>query len=97
MTETETFRLLTMRYCNICQLSKCSAVRKLTKHENLQVVPMRHRPTFGFVVVLGEYSSELSLRKKLGYLRNDLIRVDLLNILISGGRSFKPSFTMHIL
>lgn len=73
MTETEMFRLLTMCYCNICQFPKCSAARKLTKHKNLQVVPMRHRPTFGPVVVLGENAPELSLRKKLGYLsKNEL-------------------------
>lgn len=73
MPETEMFRLLTMCNCNICQLPKRGTARKLTKHKNQQVVPMRHRPTFGPVVVLGEYSSELSLRKKLGYLcKNEL-------------------------
>lgn len=73
MAETEMFRLLTMCYCNVCQFSKCTTIRELTKHKNQQVVPMRHRPTFGSVLVLGEYTPELSLRKKLDNLcKNEL-------------------------
>ena len=73
MAETEVFRLLAMCCCNICQFSKRTTIRELTKHKNQQVVPVRHRPTFGSVVVLGEYASELPLRKKLGNLcKNEL-------------------------
>ena len=73
MTETEVFRLLSMCYCYICKFPKRITTSKLAKHKNQQVVPMRHRPTFSSVIVLGEYAPELSLRKKLGYLcKNEL-------------------------
>lgn len=73
MPETEVFRFLGMCNCNICQFPKRITTRKLAKDKNQQVVPMRHRPAFGLVVVLGEYAPELSLRKKLGYLcKNEL-------------------------
>ena len=68
MNETEVFRLLSMCYCYICKFPKRITTSKLAKHKNLQVVPIRHRPTFSSVIVLGEYAPELSLRKKLGYL-----------------------------
>ena len=61
--------------CNrkICKLPKASTAHELTEHQDQQMVPMRHRPTFGSVVVLGEYSPELPLWEELGYLcKNEL-------------------------
>ena len=68
MAESEVFRLLGMGGCYICEFPKASAAHKLTEHQNQQMVPMRHRPAFGPVVVLGEYTPELPLREKLYYL-----------------------------
>ena len=68
MTKSEVFRLLSMGGCYICELPEASAANELTKHQNQQVVPMRHRPALGPVVVLGEYTPELPLRQKLYYL-----------------------------
>jgi hypothetical protein len=62
------FGLLTMCDCNICEFPQVSASNELAKHQNQQMVPVRHGPSFGPVVVLGEYTPELSLRKKLYYL-----------------------------
>jgi hypothetical protein len=62
------FGLPTMGCCYICKLSEAPASHKLAKHQNQQMVPVRHGPSFGPVVVLGEYTPELSLRKKLYYL-----------------------------
>ena len=68
VTKSEVFRLLGMGGCYICEFSKASTAHKLTEHQNQQMVPMRHRPALGPVVVLGEYSPELPLREKLYYL-----------------------------
>ena len=71
--KAEENRLLCMCNRNICKLPKASTAHELTEHQNQQVIPMRHRPTFGSVVVLGEYSPKLPLWEELGYLcKNEL-------------------------
>ena len=68
VAKSEVFRLLGMGGCYICEFPKASTAHKLTEHQNQQMVPMRHRPALGPVVVLGEYSPELPLREELYYL-----------------------------
>ena len=68
VAKAEVFGLLTMCDCNICEFPQASASNELAKHQNQQMVPVGHRPAFGSVVVLGEYSPELPLREKLYYL-----------------------------
>ena len=68
VTKAEVFRFLGMGDCYICEFPKASAAHKLTEHQNQQMVPMRHRPALGSVVVLGEYAPELPLREELYYL-----------------------------
>ena len=68
VAKAEVFGLLTMCNCNICEFPQASAAYELAKHQNQQMVPMGHRPAFGPVVVLGEYSPELPLREELCYL-----------------------------
>ena len=68
MAKSEVFRLLGMGDCYICEFPKASAAHKLTEHQNQQMVPMRHRPALGSVVVLGEYTPELPLGEELYYL-----------------------------
>ncbi len=45
----------------VCLVDGTSASNELTKHQNQQMVPVRHRPTFGSVAVLGDYSPEMPL------------------------------------
>ena len=68
VAKSEVFRLLSMGGCYICKFPETSAAHELAEHQNQQMVPMRHRPALGPVVVLGEYSPELPLREKLYYL-----------------------------
>ena len=68
VSKAEVLGLLTMCDCNICEFPQASASYELAKHQNQQMVPVRHRPAFGSVVVLGEYSPELPLREELYYL-----------------------------
>jgi len=68
VAKSEVFRLLGMGDCYICKFPETSAAHKLTEHQNQQMVPMRHRPALGPVVVLGEYPPELPLREELYYL-----------------------------
>ena len=68
VAKAEVFGLLTMCDCNICEFPQASAAHELAKHQNQQMVPVGHRPAFGPVVVLGEYSPELPLREELHYL-----------------------------
>ena len=68
VAKAEVFGLLTMCDCNICEFPQASTAYELAKHQNQQMVPVRHRPAFGSVVVLGEYSPELPLREELYYL-----------------------------
>ena len=65
VAKSEVFRLLGMGGCYIGEFPKASTAHKLTEHQNRQMVPMRHRPTLGPVVVFGEYAPELPLREKL--------------------------------
>ena len=71
VAKAEVFGLLTMCDCNICEFPQASASYELAKHQNQQMVPVGHRPAFGSVVVLGEYSPELPLWEKLDYLRKN--------------------------
>ena len=68
MAKAEVFGLSSMSNRNICEFPEASAAHELTEHQDQQVVPMRHRPALGPVVVLGEYTPELPLRQKLYYL-----------------------------
>ena len=68
VAKSEVLRLLGMGGCYICEFPKASTAHELTEHQNQQMVPMRHRPALGPVVVLGEYSPELPLREELYYL-----------------------------
>ncbi len=68
VAKAEMFGLLTMGGCYICKFPEASAAHKLAKHQNQQMIPMRHRPTLRSVVVLGEYAPKLPLREKLYYL-----------------------------
>ena len=70
--KTKEYRLLSMGNRNICKLPQASAANKLAEHQYQHVAPMRHRPAFGPVVVLGDYTPELPLRKKLGNLRENV-------------------------
>ena len=73
ISKAEMLRLLTMGDCNICKLPECSAANQLAEHQNQHMAPMRKRPSFGSVVVLGEDSPEMSLREKLGYLYKNIL------------------------
>lgn len=68
MAKSEVFRLLSISACHICKFPEASAAHELTEHQNQQMVPMRHRPAFDHVVVLGEYPTELPLREELYYM-----------------------------
>lgn len=68
-------RLLTMGGCDICKLPESSAAHQLAEHQNQHMVPMRKRPSFGPVVVLGEDSPEIPLREKLGYLCKNVLSI----------------------
>ena len=73
VSKAEVFGLLTMGSCYICKLPKSPAAHKLTEHQNQHVAPMRHSPTIGPVVVLGEDSPELPLWEELGYLCKNVL------------------------
>jgi len=68
VAKSEVFRFLGMGDCYICEFPKASAAHKLAEHQNQQMVPMRHRPALGSVVVLGDNAPELPLREELYYL-----------------------------
>ena len=73
ISKAEMLRLLTMGDCNICKLPECSAANQLAEHQNQHMAPMRKRPSFGPVVVLGEDSPEMPLREKQGYLCKNVL------------------------
>ena len=73
VAKSEVFRLLGMGGCYICEFSKASTAHKLTEHQNQQMVPMRHRPALGPVVVLGDNAPELPLREELYYLCKNVL------------------------
>ena len=66
--KTEMFGFPTMGGRNICKFPEASTAHELTKHQHQHVAPVRHRPSPGPVVVLGNYTSELPLRDILCYL-----------------------------
>lgn len=63
--ETEVKGLLTMGNCDVCKLPETAAAHQLAEHQNQHMVPMRHRPVVGPVVVLGDDAPELPLWEKL--------------------------------
>ena len=73
ISKAEMLRLLTMGDCNICKLPECSAANQLAEHQNQHMAPMRKRPSFGPVVVLGKDSPEMPLREKQGYLCKNVL------------------------
>ena len=73
VAKAEVLRLLSMGDSNICEFPEASTTHELTEHENQQMVPMRHRPTSGPVVVLGDNAIEIPLWEELCYLcKNEL-------------------------
>ena len=71
--KTEVLGFSSMGNCYICKLPEASTAHQLTKHQNQHVIPMRHEPVCGSVVVLGDDTSELPLREKPCYLsKNEL-------------------------
>ena len=62
--ESEKEGFVTMRNCDICEFPETSTTKQLTKHQNLQVTPMRERPTAGMIVVLDCKPFEESFGKK---------------------------------
>ena len=73
VSKTEVFGLLTMGGCNVCKLPESSAAHKLAEHQNQHVVPMRHRPAPGPVVVLDDNAPELPLWEEPGYLCKNVL------------------------
>lgn len=73
ISKAEMLRLLSMGGCNICKLPESTAAHQLAEHHNQHMTPMRKRPSFGPVVVLGEDSSEMPLRERLGYLCKNVL------------------------
>ena len=71
--KAEEYRLSSMGNCKICKFPETATAYQLTKHQNQHVAPMRHRPTLGSVVVLGDYAPELPLREELDYLCKNVL------------------------
>ena len=68
IAKAEVFGFSNMSYREICKFPEASTAHQLAKHQNQHMIPMRHRPVCGSVVVLGDDTSELPLRKELYYL-----------------------------
>ena len=68
VAKSEMLRFPTMRGCNVCKFSEAPTTHELAKHQNKHVIPMRQRPAFGPVVVLGDNTPEMPLREELNYL-----------------------------
>ena len=68
VAKSEVFRLLGMGGCYICEFPEASTTHQLTEHQNQQMVPVRHGPAFGPVVVLAYDAVELPLWEELSYL-----------------------------
>ena len=66
--KTEVLGFLSMGYRDICKFPEASASDELTEHQHQHVAPVRHRPSLGPVVVLGQDAPEMPLWKELGYL-----------------------------
>lgn len=63
ISKAEMLRLLTMGGCYIRKLPESSTAHQLAEYQNQHMAPMKKRPSFGSVVVLGEDSPEMSLRE----------------------------------
>ena len=70
--KAEEDRLLCMGNSDICKFPESCTARELPKHENQQVIPVGHGPSFGSVLVLGDNAPELPLREELGNLRENV-------------------------
>ena len=70
--KAEEDRFLCMGNSDICKFPEGCTARKLPKHENQQVIPVGHGPSFGPVLVLGDNAPELPLREKLCNLRENV-------------------------
>ena len=70
--KAEEDRLLCMGNSDICKFPEGCTASKLPKHENQQVIPVGHGPSFGPVLVLGDNAPELPLREKLCNLRENV-------------------------
>ena len=66
--KAEKYGLLCMGDSDVSKFSEARTACKLAKHEDQQVVPMRHGPAFGPVFVLGDNAPELPLREEAGNL-----------------------------
>ena len=73
VSKAQVFGLLTMGGCNICKFPESPTAHQLTEHQNQHVIPMRHRPALGPVVVLGKDAPELPLWEELGYLCKNVL------------------------
>jgi hypothetical protein len=73
IAETQEKRFLTMSDCYICKFSEASATQQLSEHQYQHMTPMRERPAFGLVVVLGNDTPEMSLRKELSDLSENIL------------------------
>ena len=71
--KTEENGLLSMGRSKVCEFPEASAAHELAEHQHQHVAPMGERPAFGPVVVLGQDTPEPPLRKKLGYLRENVL------------------------
>lgn len=73
VAETQEKRFLTMSDCYICKFSEASATQQLSEHQDQHVIPVKERPAFGLVVVPGNYTPEISLRKELRDLSENIL------------------------
>ena len=88
--KAEEYRLPSMGNRKICKFPETAAAYQLTEHQNQHVAPMRHRPTLGSVVVLGDYAPELPLLEEL----DDLCKNELSNMHICS--DLKPDAKVSI-
>lgn len=65
-TKAEEDRLLCIGNNGICKFPKRCTTRKLPKHEDQQVIPVGHGPSFCPVLAFGDKAPELPLREELG-------------------------------
>ena len=66
--KAEKYGLLCMGNSDVGKFSEARTACKLAKHEDQQVVPVRHGPAFGPIFVLGDNAPELPLREEAGNL-----------------------------
>jgi hypothetical protein len=57
---------------SVSKLSEARTACKLAKHEDQQMVPMRHGPAFGPVFVLGDNAPGLPLREEAGEINHPM-------------------------